>query len=510
MLRSLSVVVVATASLLIGAPLRAADLYSSDGLDIRWDNTLRYSAGVRTDSPNATLLTSPNRDDGDQNFAPGLMSDRLDWTSILDVSKENFGLQASFNAWYDTVYHERTATGAKFPPEVRNLEGQYIELADTFLYGNFAIDGAPVTVRAGRQTLLWGESLFFDDNSIAAAQAPVDYQKILTMPVPYSNNVYLPVDQVSIIVQPRPNISLAAYYQFIWRGSRLPAVGSYFSTTDVLGVGAERLFLPQGAFLVHDTDQKPDEGQFGVSLHWTDDDLDLGFYALRYDAKYPILQIKPNAGTPTGPGYAGEFNSAYPSGIELYGASFSTYLDDINIAGELALRRKNPLIGYSSPPLFLGLLAQGRNFNEYAEGNTLHSQVSAMTTLPPASAWDSADLSFELSTNYIVNVTENEALLELDQYKYSFTLRSHFEPHYFEVAPNLDLSLPFGIGYVAHGQYSSAYMEGQGAGDVEGGISVRYMSVWTADLTFTRFFGPPSRQPLTDRGFVMFDIERTF
>jgi len=501
MLRSLYAVAVSALALLLGTPSRAADIYSSDGFDIRWDNTFRYSANVRVDDRNPYLLASPNRDDGDRNFAPGLSSNRLDWQSILDVTRDGFGLQASFDAWYDTVYHARTATGAKFAPDVRNIEGQYIELADTFAYGSFSIGDVPVTVRAGRQTLLWGESLFFDDNSIAAAQAPVDYQKIVTMPVPYSNNVYLPVDQVSIVVQPRSNISLSAYYQFVWRGSRLPAVGSYFSMTDVLGIGAQRLYLGPGVFLIHDTDEKPNEGQLGIALHLTEDDLDLGFYALRYDTKYPILNVKPAAG---------EFNSIYPSSIWLYGTSFSTYVDNINVAGELAWRHRVPIMGYSPPDAFAGLLARGQTFSEYADGNTLHAQVSGATTLPPAGLWDSADLSAELSSNYIVNVTDNTALLELGRYKFSTAVRTHFEPHYFEVAPNLDLSLPIGLGYVIHGQYGSAYMVGQGAGDFEGGVSLRFMSVWTADLTFTRFFGSTTRQPLTDRSFIAFDIERTF
>jgi len=32
-------------------------LYSADGLEIRWDNTLRYSAALRLDSPSAELLS---------------------------------------------------------------------------------------------------------------------------------------------------------------------------------------------------------------------------------------------------------------------------------------------------------------------------------------------------------------------------------------------------------------------------------------------------------------------
>ena len=78
--------------------------------------------------------------------------------------------------------------------------------------------------------------------------APVDYVRSISAPDAYSNDVYLPVDQLSILAQLRPDVSLSAFYQFVWRGSRLPGVGSYFSTTNALGVGADRLFFGAGNF----------------------------------------------------------------------------------------------------------------------------------------------------------------------------------------------------------------------------------------------------------------------
>jgi Protein of unknown function (DUF1302) len=506
-LRNLSAAI--AVSFAAGVSARAAELYESDGLNIRWNNTLQYSEASRISSPDAALVSNPNSNEGDRNFAPGLISNRLDLLSVLDVTEGDFGIQASVEAWYDTVYHQRTAIGTKFSPATRNLEGQYADLADTFAYGNFFIGDAPVTIRAGRQTLLWGESLFFDDNSIAAAQAPVDYVRSLDAPNAYSNDVYLPVDQVSITAQPRSDISLSAYYQFIWRGSRLPGVGSYFSTTNALGVGAERLFVGPGLFLQHGTDQVPTEGQFGVSLRMIESDVDLGLYALRYDAKYPVLEIAPFNGIPFTPGYSGRFRSVYPTGIQLYGVSFSTYLGDSNVAGELAARLNTPLNNYG-PMTSYSVQTAPHAFDDYALGNTLHTQVSSVTTLPPASGWNSADISVEFAANYILSVSENAPAFDLSQNRFATKIRALFEPHYFEVLPDLEVSLPVGLGYDLSGQYRSVYAENAGAGDVEAGISASYMSVWKASLSFTGFFGGPSRQPLADRDFVAISLERTF
>src|SRR6185437_15221753 len=87
---------------------RAASLYSGDGLEVRWDNTIRYSAGFRVASQSPILLAYPNSDDGDGNFAPGLISNRFDLMSVLDVTGDDFGVQASLAAWYDSVYFAHT------------------------------------------------------------------------------------------------------------------------------------------------------------------------------------------------------------------------------------------------------------------------------------------------------------------------------------------------------------------------------------------------------------------
>ena len=478
--RSLSAI--AVAAILVSMPVQAAELYSGDGFDIRWDNTLRYSAAFRISPRNPKLLADPNGDDGDRDFAPGLISNRLDLLSTLDISRGDFGVHVSVAAWYDTVYHARTANNSpqtynpisvpntQFATSVRNLMGQDAEFEDAFAYGNFAVEEVPVSLRLGRQTVLWGESLFYDANSIAAAQAPVDYIKALSAPEAYSENVFLPLDQLSLTVQPRPDIALAFYYQFGWRPSCLPGVGSYFSYTDYLGAGEERLFVAPGEYLSHWTDQLPSgSGQFGISLHATVDDWDIGLYALKYNSTYPTLWVS-GVGVPSPSGSVGTFELTYPTGTLLYGASFSGYLDGSNIAGEIAARTDAPLAKnlpvspYSAtqPPEFYG--------NAYAGGDTLHAQISDTTTLAPSSAWNSADLGVEVAANEILSVTQNYGALAPSQDNFSMNMRALFEPHYFEALPNLDIAVPIGVGYNIVGRSGLNYSPNTGAGDLEVGL----------------------------------------
>ncbi len=492
-------------------PSSAAELYSTGGLTVRWDNTLRYTAAFRVGQRNPVLLAGLNGDDGDRNFAPGLISNRLDVSSVLDISKGNFGVHASVSAWYDTVYHTRTdnkspttynaasVPSTQFPRATRDLLGQYAEVSDAFVFGNFDVDGTAISVRVGRQNLLWGESLFFDPNSIATAQAPYDYTRGTSTLTNYSKSVYMPVGQAAITIQPDSIFSAAFYYQFEWRTSRLPGVGSYFSYLDTYGAGAERLLLPGGQYLTHTADETPPaDGQYGIALHANFDDLDLGVYALHYHAKYPFLKSSPGAAAPTGA--SGLFDLEYHSGIQLYGISFSSYLGDNSFAGEFSVRRHMPLI--SSPNYVTA--------STYAEGDVLHGQMSSELPFTGSRLWDSATLSVEVAADYLLGATENKIALNPSRDPFNMRVRSLFESHLFEVGPDLAVSFPIGVSYNLTGRSDTNYSLNEGAGDVELGVSATYQTVWRAEITLTSYLGSPSSQPLADRDFIAFSIERAF
>src|ERR1700680_2018703 len=152
----------------------------------------------------------------------------------------------------------------------------------------------PVSVRICRLTLLGGESRFFDANSIAAAMAPTDYLKTMTDQAGYSGNMFLPVTQTSVTLQPLSWLSLTLYDQFEWRASRQLGDGSYLSYVDYVGTGAARLFLTPDQYLGRSPEQGPASGQYGLTLRGSIADVDLGFYALRFRAKDPIAALVPD------------------------------------------------------------------------------------------------------------------------------------------------------------------------------------------------------------------------
>jgi len=546
--RNASWAVAAFCVLVPNAGVRAADLGDVDGWDVRWDNTVRYTAAFRLFRQSDALIADPNADDGDRNFSPGLVSNRFDLLSELDVSKGNFGLDVSADGWYDTVYHQTnhndspatfnpyTVPHNHFTHATEILQGEDADLLNAFVHDSFDVGDTPVSFRLGRNSLLWGESLFFASNGIAAGQAPIDEIKAAGEPDAEAKEVYLPVDQASITIQPNPLFALSGYYQFEWRRSRLPASGSYFSDADYLDAGGERLILSPGQYLYRGPDQTPSSsGQFGVALTATVQDIDFGLYAIRFDAKEPQLYLLPGVASNPAIGRMGSYELAFPTDIDAYGASLSTYIGQSTIAGEVSMRNNMPLVsaanyalaggggggygaafrgvGYSAELLPVGppvAVTPTYIQNTYAIGQTLHGQLSSVSTLSPTSIWDGADFSAELAANDVLDVTRFGVDLAPGRTSFAAAMRAVFEPRYFEVAPALDLSVPIGVGYDLVGRSSTDASLNAGAGDVELGVSATYRAVWQGSITITHFVGSPSSQPFADRDFISLSLERTF
>ena len=520
-------------------PAHAAELLQSDGWELRWDNTLRYTGAFRLQHYDSAVVTDPNGDDGDRNFAPGLISDRLDLVSEFDLSNGPFGIDASGAAWYDTVYHQQNSNDSpatfnpysvphdRFTHATEILHGEDADLLNAFAYGSFDLGDMPVSFRIGRHTLLWGESLFFANNGIAAGQAPIDAIKAASEPEAEAKELFLPVTQASLTIQPRPDLSFAFYNQFEWRRDRLPGSGSYFSDADYLDAGGERIIVAPGQYLYRTPDDRPSSaGQFGAAMHLTLGEVDYGLYALQFHAKEPqiLTFYMPGAGNSDG-----AYWLAFPGYIKAFGASFSTYAGESTLAGEVSVRRDMPLV---SAGLFALPGSSGGGYGGFAyatanaprydpassnesvlafpTGTTFHAQLSSVSTLSPGPFWQGADLSAELAVNDLLDVTGHPELLASGRNDFAAAFRAVFEPHYYEVLPALDLSVPLGLGYDLVGKSSVDSSMNAGAGDVEIGVSATYRTVWEASLTFTHFIGPPDRQPFGDRDFVAISLQRTF
>jgi hypothetical protein len=115
-----------------------------------------------------------------------------------------------------------------------------------------------------------------------------------------------------------------------------------------------------------------------------------------------------------------------------------------------------------------------------------------------------------MATNYRLDVTANAKAFDTTRDRFALSFRALFEPHYFQVLPNLDISVPVSLGYNAIGRSSVEDTQYSGSGDLEVGLAGTYRSTWRASLTVTAYFGSAYRQPFSDRSFLLVSLERTF
>lgn len=498
----------------------------NDDLKIRWDNSVKYSNAFRLYTPVSALAGDPNQGDGDSNFSnTGLVSDRLDLLSDLDVVyKNDFGFRISGAAWYDAVYNGTTHNSAspflynpssvpssKFTDATQVQHGRKSELLDAFLFAKGDIDGTRWSVRAGRHTLVWGETVFFGANGIAGGQAPVDVAKLLSVPNSQFKEILRPTGQVSGTLQLSPNVQLGAYYQYEWERTRLPAVGSYFSTQDLFYEGGER-FLLGGPVLQRGPDVTPDNsGQGGVQVRFRfpEGQTDYGLYAIRYHEKTPNLYLNMPIGT---------YSLAFQRGVTSFGASANRSFGDLNLATEVSVRQNASLVNDGSVNL-TGVPPSADN-PLYPVGDTGHINVSGIWTMPSTALFNEATLLAEVAWNRTLTVNNN-GTLAANSNRDAWATRMVFTPTYRQVIPGLDLNVPVGLGYTPKGtsQAVSAFGVNDG-GDFSIGLSGNYLNKWNMGINFTHYFGPSGttleggkvsfKQSLADRDFISLSIQTTF
>ena len=114
------------------------------------------------------------------------------------------------------------------------------------MFGNFDLGTVPTSLKAGRLSLYWGESLFVGGNlhGIAYAQNPLDLQKGFATPGTEAKELFRPLGQVSGQAQVTDTVSVAAQYFWQWEEFRYPEGGTYTGPVDFAFNGPVRQFLP--------------------------------------------------------------------------------------------------------------------------------------------------------------------------------------------------------------------------------------------------------------------------
>jgi hypothetical protein len=516
----------------------------NDGVQIRFDNDVEYSLAWRTQPVSAQLTSPINDNDGDLALSHGLVSDRIQDVTALDISDNGYGFDVSDEAFYDSVYEQQSqdtsqatynaiGSARDFNATTSAIVGRNIELRNLFGYGNFNIGNIPVTIRIGRQALIWGESVFFPDNGIAYGMVPFDGEEAASEPNAEVKDIFLPVGMASVSAQLTDAIRLESYYQFEFEKTIIPPAGSYYSAFDFFDGGGERIiaappvqpFFP-GAYLFRGPDIKHSaSGNFGLALHYEPDSspYDFGLYALQYTDRAPQIYVYPGLGAGPFPGpnglVVGQYRLVYPTGIKIFGASASDTFGPWNVAGETSARINAPLTN-TGVTVLPGQSPNAGSNALYPTGKIFYAQVSAIYLGPATKFWDSSALAAELAGNQLLSVDKNGQFFTAANgggpgHWNSVGFHFVFTPTYFEVLPDMDLSLPLGLAYNFWGNSPGSHTfngsDQSHGGEATVGVNLTYLSTWNAGIAYNQFFGPVSYgQLFADRSNVTFNIQHTF
>jgi hypothetical protein len=535
----------------------------NEDFQVRFDNTVRYNLGVRTDGQDDAIIRSINNDDGDRNFKKhGVVTNRVDLLSEFDVVyQKKFGARVSAAAWYDHAYSgsldntsvatsNHLVNGAQAlglsDYTKRYFKGASGEFLDAFAFASGDIGGMTATVRAGRHTINWGEALLGGGaiHGISYAQAPLDQAKALATPGIEAKELYRPLAQISGQIQATPTLSLAAQYFLKWESSRFPEAGSYLGFSDALLSGGESILVALPPALGGGTrvvtraaDVTPkDRGDWGVAMRWSPEWLDgtAGLYYRKFSDKVPQqATLRPTAA----PAIPAQNFLMYGSDIQMLGFSLAKQFAGISFGLDLNYRKNMPLVsgGVNLVTGVNALPARGETLG--AKGDTWHAVLNAIGSIPATGLFDAATWNAELTwsrwskvTSDPFNVFKGSAAYQanpanIDRVtKDAVGIAAGFTPTWYQVFPGADLSMPVSASIGISGNSAVSLGGNKGAGSYAIGLALDLQSKYRFDLKYDDYFGDYTTNPATgavavyngsttmlkDRGALYFTFKTTF
>jgi hypothetical protein len=211
--------IAATAMMFAAGAANAVDFKFGEAT-LSVDNTASVGVGVRTSKQQCYNVSSynggcgfangsatgvefgVNDDDGNVNtdqWDP--YSTAIKLTTDFELKYRNYGAFVRTKLFYDHWIYEELGTrnnrfgsrpmvDAARGDDARNFGGRGADILDAFVYTNFDVGNTPVSLRAGKQVINWGESLFIQGG--ISSYLPVDVSAIRT-PGSELKEAYLPV-----------------------------------------------------------------------------------------------------------------------------------------------------------------------------------------------------------------------------------------------------------------------------------------------------------------------------
>jgi hypothetical protein len=530
--------------------LGASGLACADSIELpnpdyqlRWDNTVRYTLGMRTEGQDSRIMNNPNYDESDGKFNKGdVVTNRLDLLTELDFSYlNNWGARMSAAGWYDQAYDDSSVSPSNpaygtsynnnhYSSQVsRYVNGPSGEILDAFVWKNFSLAGALVNLKVGRQTNYWGEGLLFSAHSISYSQAPIDGVKAVTSPGIEIKEVFLPVGQIFAKAQVTDALTIAGQYFYEWENTRLPYGGTYFGPADPFFEGTDRLPLGNGQYLNHDASKfGRNSANWGVmaKLNVESIESNFGAYYRQFDDYQPWLAPEVRFAE-------ADYRLVYPRDVKLVGLSFSRVIESVSVGSELSYRMNGALNATSVDP----------TDDEGPRGDTLHFIANGVYLMPRSFLAENATVVAEFAYSHLQRVTEHKELYDgvgqpgcvnertgvagagdksdgcstRDYYG----LAVNFTPTYLSIFPSWDMDVPITTNYGLHGNAATAGGGNEGALSWSAGVKLTYAQRYEFGLRYAdttaqsktlagNTVGGNGAVGSTDRGWLAFTFKTSF
>ena len=537
-----STLAVAVALALLAGSAQAFEFDTGNpDLTVRWDNTPRANLAWRVENRDPKIGNTAIADEGTYSFDKGdAVSKRIDWLTELDVTyKKRFGARVSATGWYDAAYGDDSRSnpaipnpsyiGNKYSSQINRLyQGPSGEILDAFVFGRVDIGEVATSVKVGRHTLYWGESLFLGGNinGIAYAQNPLDLQKGFATPGVEAKELFRPLNQISGQAAVTDTLTIAAQYFLEWESFRYPEGGTYLGPVDFAFDGPDRVVVQQlpnvpalgplaGQLVGYSRGgpSKPKQrGDFGLAARWSPEWLDgtAGFYYRNYSDKLPqtlVTQLAltpplPPAGNPLPLVSGSQYNLVYKDNIQLFGVSLAKNIGGVSVGSELSYRKNTPLnaqvLGVAP-----GLPEQGGTKGPV--GDTAHGLVNVLGVVPKTALFDAATWAAELTWAHLVSVNSGADLFNGEGYSYCTSrnlgkwdgcatknyvgIALAFTPTWYQTFAGVDLSLPVSYSRGLSGNSPLVFGGNQGLGNYSIGLGVDVFQKYRFDLKYSDFIG---------------------
>ena len=224
---------------------------------------------------------------------------------------------------------------------------------------------------------------------------------------------------------------------------------------------------------------------------------------------------------PSGSGDLGQYFLVYSRGIDAFAVTASTTFGAFNVGTEIGVRHNMDMVASTtSNTVPAGTSPDLVRNPQNPVGDSLHYQASFVYLGEKTFLWNGLSAAGEIMGSHLLDLTQNASNFSPDRRHTSLGIRSVVTPSYYQVAPQLDISFPIGIGWnfqgrsPTEGSFNSGVFHG---GDVSFGASFVYAGAWRGGLSYTTYIskvavdsnGIPN-DLLKDRDFISFNVVRSF